>query len=296
MGTERDNQVIRRRTLLTVAAGTAGLSASGIGTATANRSEGFRSVSRCPDATIGTDMAPCEGASVDGCADDHPKTMELRERARETIDTRYDTVGKLIDRGFVPYFDVKRPGTSSGWSHWLNPEYIGDHVLLDPDRPESVLVDNELWRPIGLMFIATIDGDPVDVPPTLYTQDGAEDGIDGTDDTDDTDGRCSPWHYHRGLPGRFAWKYYRQVYERDYRDGELSIPCRTPCMMHVWAVPHPDGTHAHGAPPPENRGGPPANDPGFDTDVDPDEEPLGWSVLPDAVVPDRKPRDLFGSW
>ncbi|UTF53910.1 hypothetical protein [Natronosalvus rutilus] len=290
MASERDASTIRRRTLLASAASMGGSSVTG--TATAKRSE--RSSRRCPEATIGTDAAPCDGASTDGCADDHPTTVELRERARAAMERRYATVGDLIDRGFVPYFDAARLESENGWSHWLHPAHIGDDTVLDPDRPEAVLVDNEFWRPIGVMFIATVDGDPVERPPALYAREDAE--SEGTDDLPAAERRCSPWHYHRGLPGRFAWKYYRQVYEHDYREGELSLPCRTPCVLHVWTVPHPDGTHAHGAPPPAERGGPPANDPGFETDADPDETRLDWDVLPDDVVPNLKPGDLLESW
>ncbi|RQG90410.1 hypothetical protein [Natrarchaeobius chitinivorans] len=289
MSQKRGHRAIRRRTLLSAVGSAAGLSATG--TAAGNPFESADDQRRCPEATIRPDMAPCSGASTDGCADDDPETIELREQARERIETQYATVGDLIDRDFVPYFDVKRPGGSSGWSHWLNPEYIGDDSMLDPAHPESILVDNESLRPIGIMFIATVDGDSVDPPPPVYTRE-----TEGEDETDEEERRCSPWHYHRGFPGRFAWKFYRQVYERDYEDRELSVPCRTPCMMHVWTVPHPEGVYAHDAPPAEYRRGPSANDPGFETHVDPDERQLGWETLPDAVVPDLRPRDVLGLW
>ena len=314
MDYESDTPVVRRRTLLTAVGSTLGLPA--IGTTSASKSgpsdgtvdDEPSNLRRCPDATLGPSHGMCESASMEGCADDDQETIELRERAREAIETRYATVGDLIDREFLPYFDVKRPGFTSGWSHWLSPEYIGDDVLLDPDRPESVLVDNESWRPIGIMFIATVDGEPVDRPPAVYPRDGETNGGDENGERNDGDGeantrtaetsadRCSPWHYHRGLPGRFAWWYYQQVYEREDADRELSIPCRTPCMMHVWTAPHPEGAYAHDAPPKENRRASSANDPGYETDADPDEDELGWEVLPDDVVPDRKPEDLLELW
>ncbi|MCU4754309.1 hypothetical protein OB919_20405 [Halobacteria archaeon AArc-curdl1] len=283
MGDERDRLATRRRTLLSAAGSLTGTALMGTTTVTGSESrEGRR---RCPDATIRPSMNHCEGASIDGCADDDPETIELRARAKETLDERYATVGDLIDGGFRPYFDLKRRGSSNGWSHWLSPEYIGDDILLDPDRPESVLVDNETWRPIGIMFIATENGEPVDPPPPVYRRGRSENAEDR---------RCSPWHYHRGFPGRFAWKYYRQVYESDGRDGDISLPCRTPCMMHVWTVPHPAGVYAHDAPPPEKRGDLSATEPGFETEVDPSEATLGWGTLPDDVIPDWTPEDLAG--
>jgi hypothetical protein len=53
-------------------------------------------------------------------------------------------------------------------SHWLNPGYINDGGVLDPERPESVLVDHRLWRPLGVMFTATKHGNRVEKPPAVY--------------------------------------------------------------------------------------------------------------------------------
>ena len=54
-------------------------------------------------------------------------------------------------------------------------------------------------------------------------------------------------------------------------------------MMHVWTFPHPESVYAHGAPPQENRGGPPAEPAGFETDATPGEDRLSWKVLPDYL-------------
>ena len=254
-------------------------------------------------------MGHCDGASMDGCADDHPETRELREAVRETLEERYPTVGALIDDGFLPYFD-SLDRDEGGWSHWLSPDNIDDDGILDPDRPESVLVDNERWEPIGVMFIATRDGETVDPPPAVYEDGDAgevedEDDSEGSerDEGDGSDGerghkdhgdptRCSPWHYHAGLPGRLAWWYYQEVYANEHEDGSRRLPCRTPCMLHVWTVEHPDGVYAHGGPPAEYREGPEADDAGFETDAEPDDDELGWDVLPDELVPDRLPGDV----
>jgi len=50
-------------------------------------------------------------------------------------------------------------------------------------------------------------------------------------------------------PGGSGWWYYRQAYEREFADGDLEFPCRTPCMLHVWTVDHPESVYAHDAPP-----------------------------------------------
>ena len=316
---------VSRRALLRASGGAVGLSV--VGTAAADDGGDGRAASgpepafeRCPDATLRPSTGYCAGASTVGCADDHQATVELRAAVRETLETRYPDVGALLDAGFKPYFDTLEVTDDDGWSHWLNPAFIGDDTVLNPDRPESVLVDNETWRSIGVMFIATRDGDPIEAPPAVYENDEAtpgdpnDDGVerDGADDQteadpdhDDGEGhdghdhgavghedRCSPWHYHAGLPGRFAWWFYRQTYEADVAGGELSAPCRTPCVMHVWTVDHPESVYAHDAPPAEYRDLEPATEPGFDTDAEPGADELDWDVLPEEVVPDSRPEEF----
>ncbi|GEM_PF-672758 len=320
-----DSSRLTRRTVLKGVAGAGAI--TGMGTVQADETDREPSESRlgrCPDATLEPSHGYCAGASLDGCADDHEVTIELREAVDATLSDRYPDAAALLDDGFKPYFDTLNGGDS--WSHWLSPEYIGDDRLLDPDRPESVLVDNESWRSIGAMFIATRDGESVSPPPVVYDDDldvTYEDGIapvdaepatvpiehddeedgdhgaegDGQHDGDGDDhhgadgpeDRCSPWHYHAGLPGRFAWWYYRTVYEGEV---DLTLPCRTPCMMHVWTVDHPDGVYAHDGPPPEYPDREPADEAGFETDGEPGEDTLDWDVLPDALTPDRLPEEF----
>ena len=270
---------LTRRTLLRASAGSLALPFVGSVRATTGEYDRERWLPRrCPDATIEPSMIHCADASMEGCADDHPETERLQAAARETLETQYPTVGALLEQDFLPYFDVLRSPEAEGYSHWLSPEFIDDEGTLDPARPESVLVDNEWWQPIGVMFVATEFGEPVDVPPSVY----------GTDEPDAE--RCSPWHAHVGLPGRVAWWYYRQVYEGDYRRGNVLLPCETPCMMHVWTVDHPDGVYAHGPPPREDRRREPAA-PGFETDAEPGTDHLEWRHLPEDDVPETTPEE-----
>lgn len=343
-----DGPGVSRRTLLRASAATITVPGAGAGTASArsrSRGRGPAVESRCPDATLRPSMGHCAGATAAGCSNDHPAAIELHGAVAEVLESRYPDAGTLLEAGFKPYFDTL--DGDDGWSHWLHPEHIGDDAMLDPRRPESVLVDNDSWRSMGVMFIATVDGEPVE-PPPLYAvdddgftgpvrgpappldlgptsgrppddHDGVPGGSDdhhepeGTDrgidadgpadhDSGDTDGvsgprsetdRCSPWHYHAGLPGRFAWWFYRAVYEGDPGEKPLALPCRTPCMAHVWTVDHPDGVHAHDGPPAAARDLDPADDPGFDTDAEPGADALGWDVLPEAHVPDERPEDLL---
>ncbi|QFU81623.1 hypothetical protein [Natronorubrum aibiense] len=269
---------VSRRTLLRTSIGTATVSTVGVGQASATERvsiDGFGG--ECPDATLEPSMGHCVDGGMDGCVDDHPATVELQAAVQETLEERYPDVGTLVDAGYKPYFDTL-DRDADGWSHWINPEYVGDESVVDPERPESVLVDNETWRSLGVMFIAAQDGEEIE-PPAVYGEDDSED-------------RCSPWHYHAGLPGRFAWWYYRQAYERDFETGDVSLPCRTPCMLHVWTVDHPEGVHAHDGPPQEFRDGEPADDPGFETGAEPGTDELDWDALPEDLVPEQRPDEL----
>ncbi|WP_049912649.1 hypothetical protein [Natrialba hulunbeirensis] len=367
---EDDSERVRisRRTVLQASGSAAALSVFGTGAASADGAngpgEGHAAFERCPDATVRPSMGHCEGASMEGCADDHPVTIELREAVQQTLESEYPDAGALLDAGFKPYFDTLDVADEDGWSHWLNPEFIGDDDVLDPTRPESVLVDNSSWRSIGVMFIATRDGEAVE-PPVVYDEDGAGRDDDGDDDYgahhgdgngegdsyshshgdghehengngyghdehgddehgnddhehsddehghddhghdghehdehghddhgDETDTHCSPWHYHAGLPGRFAWWFYQQAYETQFTDGEKTLPCRTPCMMHVWTIDHPEGVYAHDAPPAEYREQPPVAEAGFETDADPSTDDLGWDVLPEQERPAQLPHEI----
>ncbi|MBX0323463.1 hypothetical protein EGH21_10525 [Halomicroarcula sp. F13] len=265
MTDEQTSGSLSRRDVLRASGGVFGLSG-----ATGNASPSFSLTGDCPDATTRPAMRDCEAATTAGCTDDHPRTKELSDEAAAALDADFDTVGALLDDGFVPYFDLLTDGDAGGWSHWLNPRYIGDDSILDASRPAAVMVDNKWWRPLGVMFVATRDGERLDDPPDVYGEGDDED-------------RCSPWHHHVGLPGRYAWWKYQQVWG-DGADTGFRLPCRTPCMMHVWTLPNPGGVYAHGPPPRGSRGGPPAEPAGFETTATPGEDVLGVDVLAEELL------------
>ncbi|WP_049922446.1 hypothetical protein [Halopiger djelfimassiliensis] len=285
------NDGVSRRTLLRTSGSALAVPAVGnVGaTGRADRAD-VGSPPGCPEATLRPSMGHCAGTSSEGCADDHPATVELRAAVQEVLETDYPNVGTLIDAGFKPYFDSFDVTEEDGWSHWLHPDHIGDDAVLDPERPEAVLVDDDSWRSIGVMFVATRQGEPVE-PPAVYDERTRSDR-QREPRPDDHPDRCAPWHYHAGLPSRFAWWYYRQVYEREFEEGDLEYPCRTPCMMHVWTVEHPDSVYAHDAPPAASRDQRPPDEPGFETDARPGEDALGWDVLPETLTPERRPDEF----
>lgn len=253
-----DPRITRRQVLQGTGAA---MGVAGVATvpATADDTSGLHE-KNCSESTLRPGMIALDGSIHEVCTDDHPVTQELQRSVQTALEEDYPTVGALLEAGYIPYFDFF---TDQPWAHWLNPEYVGSDELMDPARPESILVDNRWWRPIGVMFVAAEDGEPV-APPAVY-------------ENEETGEACKPWHAHVGMPGRYAWWKYKAVY-----DEKVPFPCRTPWMMHVWRYPHQKTVYAHGAP--ENRGGPPAERPGFDTDADPNEEKLGPKHLPDAVT------------
>lgn len=258
-----------RRRLLQASSGAVGLVGLGTGLAAADDSDDVDLADNeyCSETTLRPSMVHYDDSMHEVCEDDHPESQAIQTEVRESLEAHYPTVGALMDAGFIPYFDFFDDGD---WSHWINPEFIGDDAMVDADRPESILVDHTYWRPIGVMFIATDGGKPVDPPPTIYV-----------DEADDHERACIPWHAHTGFPGRYSWWKYHTVHH-----GPTKFPCRTPWMMHVWIFPHQESIYAHAAP--AERGEPPAEEPGFETEADPNEETLGPEHLPDAVLSKTK--------
>ena len=192
-----------------------------------------------------------DGHHATSCADDHPVSKALVAEVQGELATTYKDIAALVALGYHPYFDSLVPGGyppgGEGISHWINPNYINDGVVLDPQQPETILLDDWNW-PIGMMFI----NDPGVPPKPVYAN------ADGT--------TCSPWHPHTDYPARFGWYYYRAMYERQM-EGE--VPEQTPEMMHVWAIPNAKGVYAaHDYPKREVRKGAPGPMPSYFSDVD----------------------------
>lgn len=162
------------------------------------------------------------------CDDAHPETLAIRSRVQYALEHVYTDVAVMAAAGYHPYFDVLVPG---GVSHWIKPQFIDDGIVLDPLRPESIIVDQ--WRrPVGIMFIEN-SWEP---GPPVYVNEGS--GL-----------ACSPWHPHTDMPARVGWKWYRSMYTGD---TSTAIPAQTPAMMHVWAVDNPHGVYAAHDYPPES--------------------------------------------
>jgi len=138
---------------------------------------------------------------------------------------------------------------------------------------------------MGVMFIATRGGEPVE-PPAAYGEDESTD-------------RCSPWHAHTGLPGRFGWWYYRQAYEREFADGDLEFPLSNALYApRLDRRPPRERLRTRRAPARRSRSIA-RRRPRIRHRRRPGEDELGWDVLPNELVPERTPNefslpDLFG--
>lgn len=86
----------------------------------------------------------------DLCSGDHEETRRLKDAVEYSLRHLYPDVPTLVASGFIPYFDVLSVG---GFSHWLKPDHIKGGHMVDPGRPETVLVNNDNYCSQGIMFI-----------------------------------------------------------------------------------------------------------------------------------------------
>lgn len=110
----------------------------------------------------------------------------------------------------------------TGEEHYVNPTFMEDDTILNPDQPESLVYDTTVTpkKLVAAMFMLTPGSD--------------------LDDAPDIGGALTQWHIHNNLcfntEGRVA----------GLTDGEGGCPAplvkgpETP-MIHVWIVPHPCG-------------------------------------------------------
>lgn len=145
---------------------------------------------------------------------------DLVARARAAVERNgwYD-FARAVEDGFELIF--------ADHQHYVNKEYLLDDHVLDPDRPEFLMYYETPHGPkfAGFMFM-------VAKPDERGPQIG---------------GRDTVWHYH-------LWPQPVCLYEGMYpiglaEDGacaEGTVGIKSPEMMHVWTIDHPDGPFSTG--------------------------------------------------
>ena len=172
------------------------------------------------DATLPVDLGGIPGVTAGQQAEAEALVTETLEKLPQFAD-----VAVAEARGYRSIGDAL-----SGWEHLIRWDLIDDGVLLDPDRPESLVyaVDPTTQRRtlVAAMFMAASDATLDEVP--------------------DIGGALIQWHIHddlcyRGQPG-------------DWKLAAYALP-PAPCpagterrtvnpMMHVWITPHECGPFA----------------------------------------------------
>lgn len=173
------------------------------------------------------------------CDENNPKIQALLKGVRDSLTNSFPDISTLLARGYVPYFDAPLFGLSGRQGHWMNPAYMNDGHIMDPQRPESILTD-KWFRPIGVMFIMDDPGTP---GPNLYV---AQDGTP-----------CNIWHYHSEVTADSYWWLYKYLWSDDVKNGDLEPEDRSPDLTHVWRYGDYQYQFQHAAPPADQLPGDP---------------------------------------
>jgi hypothetical protein len=190
------------------------------------------------------------------CDENHPVVKSIISGVKDSLANTFPDITTMLARGYFPYADAPLFGFSGRQGHWINPNYIqdvypaghpkaGQPRLMDPYHPESILVDR--WnRPIGVMFIAD---DPYVPGPDMYVD-------------EETGEACNGWHYHTEIMADTYWYAYKYGWSGDLTSGDpekLTLPDRTPDLMHVWRYGDYKDQWNHAAPPQDTMPGDPAS-------------------------------------
>jgi hypothetical protein len=113
----------------------------------------------------------------------------------------------------------------TGYEHYINREYMADGIVLDPDRPESLVyqVRNGQKTLVAAMFMAE-PGTTLETVPELG-------------------GALTQWHIHNNLCFTAAGQVAGLTNAQGTCDPPLIQPEAVP-MIHVWIVPHECGPFA----------------------------------------------------
>lgn len=147
------------------------------------------------------------------------------EAAYELYTETYDAV---MDNGWDDFDQAVADGYSQ-WDdiHWVHKDFSFNDTNIEPSQPESLVFfdDNDEKKLAGIMYF--------------------EDTIDGRGEQ--VGGPLTVWHYHASSD---VWCFDEVVSHRinemetkDCAEDDLQLP-RTPEMIHVWFLKHPEGQFA----------------------------------------------------
>jgi hypothetical protein len=153
-------------------------------------------------------------------------TPQEQARAENLLAATVDLLPQWSDPAYDEAHGFSSIGDGvTGTEHYINETFINDNVMLDPDRPESLVFDTTV-RPkklVAAMYMGTPG-------MTLQT-------------VPDIGGALTQWHIHDNLCFSAAGK----VAGLTRPDGSCSAPLtKGPLipMIHVWIVPHKCGPFA----------------------------------------------------
>lgn len=137
-------------------------------------------------------------------------------QSTELATKRYAALSAAVADGYVAYNPIGQPLV-----HYINPAYMHDGRILDPDHVESLLYEASLRGPVLVAAMYSLE-DPSASPP-------------------DVAGDLTPWHRHDDL----CFTPSGQVV------GSAAPGCPpgsatyfTPWMLHVWLIPNRYGRFA----------------------------------------------------
>ena len=167
-----------------------------------------------------------EMIEVNSYSDQPIPTAEQRQMAKELLNDSYEAA---VENGWFDYsnglIDGFKPMFSSP-NHYIHEEYMLDDEILNPNKPEFLMYYDTLSgkKLVGYMYFVRT---PDEVGPQIG-------------------GSLTVWHYH-------VWDKPFCMFEGMYVVGKPDAEgvcakgnpeLKSPEMMHVWFVDHPDGPFA----------------------------------------------------
>jgi hypothetical protein len=176
-----------------------------------------------------TTAATADNPMGEGAAHTHGNEVPITEEqlaaaatfvANVKADTaKYADIQAAFAGGYVQ-LTQDLPGIAA---HFVNPRYLADGEMMNPEKPEFLLYTKRLdgnWRLVGTMFY---DEKNTEAAPSYF-------------------GPLDQWHLHENLC--FVGAAVRTVTAAADCKGGLYV-AKTAWQLHVWVVPSPTGVFSH---------------------------------------------------